>query len=72
MGKDKDSMSVTPLCHSKKGLLGCAMISIHRCTHTKIQAALLIGDRAIMSTTGVRAALSPKNWVMIKNHEKRE
>lgn len=32
------------LCVTEKGLVGCTMISIHRCTHTTIQTALLIGD----------------------------
>ncbi len=54
------------LCVTEEGLLGCPMISIHSCTHTKIQAALLIGDIAIISTTGVLGALSPQNWVKIK------
>lgn len=49
------------LCVTEKGLLGWAVISVHRRTHTKIQAALLIGDMAIISTTGVRGALSLQN-----------
>lgn len=57
---------------TEKGLLGCPMISIHRCTHTQIPTALLIGDIAIISTTGVQEALSPQNWVMIENHKRRE
>ncbi len=71
MVKDKDSKSATPLCY-RKGLLDCLMIDIHRCMHTKIQTALITGDIAIISTTGVQGALSPQNWVTIEKHKKRE
>lgn len=60
------------LCVTEKGLLGCPVISIHGCTHMKIQAALSIEDTAIIRTTGVRGALSPQKWVIIKTYKERE